>query len=150
MEIKELDNLGLITLEKLEGIRLKPYFDSVGVATIGIGCTYYEDGTRVKITDKPITKERAYKLFKTILIPYEKQVWSTTRDDITQNQFNALVCLCFNIGQTNFRQSTVLKRVNKNMSLEEIRAAWLMWKFAGGKPILLGRRKEEIELFKRV
>lgn len=147
MEIKTLDAEGIDFLIELEGLRLKPYYDSVNVATIGVGCTYYEDGTRVKITDKPITKERAVSLFLNILKPYETLVWSVTRDDISQDLFTALVCLAFNIGQSSFRKSTVLKRVNNKSSVEELRQAWFMWKMAGGKPILLGRRKKEFEYF---
>ena len=147
MEIKSLDAKGIDFLIKLEGLRLKPYLDSVGVATIGVGCTYYEEGKRVTINDAPITKERAISLFLNILGPYEKLVWSVTRDDINQDEFAALVCLAFNIGQTSFRNSTVLKKINAKKSLEEIRASWCAWKFAGGKPILLGRRKKEFEYF---
>ncbi len=145
MEIKKMDSNGIDLLISFEGLKLKPYFDSVGVATIGVGCTYYEDGTRVKITDKAISRERAIKLFLNILVPYEILVWSVTRDDISQNLFNSLVCLAFNIGQTNFKRSTVLKKINNNDSLEEIRASWLQWKFAGGKPILLSRRIREFD-----
>src|SRR6478752_6072176 len=103
MEIKSLDTIGLDFLVKEEGVVLHPYLDSVGIPTIGVGCTYYEDGTRVKMTDPPITRERAINLFKNVLKNYETTVWSVTRDDISQNQFNALVSICFNIGVTGFK-----------------------------------------------
>src|SRR5687768_15321985 len=114
MEIQSVDKKGLEFIAKEEGCILKPYQDSVGIWTIGIGCTYWEDGRRVSASDKPITKERALQLFKNVLKYYEKAVWSSTRDDINQNQFNALVSLCFNIGVAGFKGSTVLKRVNAN------------------------------------
>lgn len=147
MEIKTLDSEGLEFLTQEEGLRLKPYFDSVGIPTIGVGSTYWEDGRRVKMTDPPITKARALELFHNVVKPYEKLVWSTTRDDINQNQFNALVSLAFNIGQTGFKKSSVLKKINANFSEEEIRQSWLLWKFAGNKPILLNRRKREFQLY---
>lgn len=44
-----------------EGEVLKPYWDSVHVATIGVGSTVYppdfRNGAKVKITDAPITQE---------------------------------------------------------------------------------------------
>ena len=47
-----------------EGYKSKPYLDSAKVATIGIGSTSYENGTKVKMTDKPISKERAVQIAK--------------------------------------------------------------------------------------
>lgn len=144
MEIKSMDLAGINFLIKEEGLKLKPYLDSVGVPTIGVGCTYYEDGRRVKITDPAITRERAIQLFKNILKQYETTVWSVTRDDISQKQFNALVSICFNIGVNGFKGSTLLKRVNSNPQDPKITDAFLMWR----KPIvLLPRRKREAQLY---
>lgn len=138
---------GIDFLGNEEGLILHPYKDSVGVWTIGYGNTYYEDGTKVKSTDKPITKERAVQLFRTILKHYEMAVYSVTRDDINQNQFDAMTSLCYNIGVGGFRSSTVVKRVNDNPLDKSIREAFEMWKNAGGKPILLGRRRREADLY---
>lgn len=146
-EIKTVSANGIDFLIKEEGMILKPYRDAVGIPTIGIGCTYYEDGTRVKMTDKPISKDRAIGLFRTVLQHYEKAVWSVTRDDINQNQFDALTSLCFNIGVNGFKGSTVVKRVNANPSDPSIKAAFEMWKNAGSKPILLNRRRREAKLY---
>lgn len=147
MEIQTVSDNGIDFLIKEEGMILKPYLDSVGIPTIGIGCTYYENGKKVKMTDPPITKARAIKLFRTVLKHYETAVWSVTRDDINQNQFDALTSLCFNIGVTGFKGSTVVKRVNCNPSDPSIKAAFEMWKNAGGKPILLNRRRREAKLY---
>lgn len=143
-EIKSMDQKGIDFLIKEEGLVFHPYLDVVGVCTIGAGNTYYEDGTKVKMTDPPITKERAINLFKTILKHYETAVWSVTRDDITQNQFNALCSLAYNIGVGGFKGSTVVKRVNANPNDPRIGAAFEMWK----KPaVLLARRKREWKLY---
>jgi lysozyme len=147
MEIKSISPNGIKFLVKEEGMILHPYLDAVGIPTIGVGCTYYTDGTRVKMTDPPITEEDAILLFRNVLKHYETTVWSSTRDDINQNQFDALVSLCFNIGAGALKSSTVLKRVNKDPSDPLIHDAFLMWKNAGGKPILLKRRKRESALY---
>jgi len=130
-----------------EGCILHPYKDSVGVWTIGIGCTYYSNGNKVQGTDAPINKEYALLLFAALLRHYELAVWANTRDDIKQSQFDALVSLCYNIGVTAFKGSTVLERVNENPDGLDIGAAFLMWKNAGGLPSLLGRRKREAALY---
>ncbi len=143
-EIKSMDAVGIEFLGNEEGLRLSAYRDIVNIPTIGFGNTYYEDGTRVKMTDPPITKERAIGLFKTILKHYETAVWSVTRDDITQNQFSALCSLAYNIGVNAFKNSTVVKRVNKNPNDIKIADAFKMWK----KPaVLLARRKREVDLY---
>ena len=50
---------GLAWTQSREGTVLKPYYDSVKVATIGTGTTVYPNGKAVKITDPPITKKQA-------------------------------------------------------------------------------------------
>lgn len=147
-EIKTLDQRGRDFLAKEEGIILKPYLDSVGIPTIGIGCTFYPGGKRVTMQDKPLKDiAAAWALFDAVNSNFLFTVYSTTRDDINQNQFNALVSLCYNIGPAGFKGSTVLKLVNKNPNDPKISAAFEMWKTAGGKPILLGRRRREVKLY---
>jgi len=147
MEIKKTSKRGLDFIAQEEGVVLKPYKCSAGIPTIGIGSTYYEDGSKVKMTDAPISKERAIQLFQNVLIHYEMCVYTSTRDDINQNQFDALVSLAFNIGTNALKKSTLLKRVNKNPNGADIEGAFLMWKNAAGKPILLNRRKREYALY---
>lgn len=148
IEIKTISDKGIDFIAKEEGLILHPYKDAVGIPTIGIGNTYYENGERVKMTDPPITKERAKKLFKNVVQHYEAAVWSVTRDDINQNQFDALVSLAYNIGIPGFKGSTVLKRVNTNPSDPRIRQAFELWRNAGSKKgILLGRRQREADLY---
>jgi lysozyme len=147
-EIKTLDQRGRDFLAKEEGIILKPYLDSVGIPTIGIGCTYYPGGKRVTMKDKPLKNvQAAWDLFDAVNSNFLFTVYSTTRDDINQNQFNALVSLCYNIGPAGFKGSTVLKLVNKNPNDPKIAGAFEMWKNAGGKPILLGRRRREAKMY---
>lgn len=147
-EIKTLDQRGRDFLAKEEGIILKPYLDSVGIPTIGIGCTFYPNGRRVTMKDKPLKDlQAAWDLFDAVNSSFMLTVYSTTRDDISQNQFNALVSLCYNIGPAGFKGSTVLKLVNKNPNDPKIAAAFEMWRNAGGKPILLGRRRREVKMY---
>jgi lysozyme len=113
-----------------EGLKLHPYRDSKGIPTISIGCTYYEDGTPVKMTDPPISKERALSLFTTVRKKYENAVSTDVTSNINQHQFNALVSICYNIGTVGFKSSTLLKRVNANPKDPLITEAFKMWRFA--------------------
>lgn len=149
MEIRSVSGNGIEFMIKEEGCILHPYKDRVGIWTIGVGCTYYTNGERVKPTDPSITKDDAILLFKSVLRHYETTVWSMTRDDINQNQFDALVSLCYNIGSTAFKTSTLLKRVNGYAASKDIEQAFTMWRNAGGKPVLLPRRQREAALYNK-
>jgi len=108
----KISQKGLDLLKRFEGVRLKPYLCPAGIPTISIGCTYYPDGTKVRMTDPEITQARATEIFLNVLKHYESSVDSFTRDDITQNQFDALVSFAYNVGTGALKKSTLLKKVN--------------------------------------
>ena len=149
MEIKTISPNGVEFMIKSEGLVLHPYKDSVGIWTIGIGNTYYENGNRVQPTDPAITKERAVELFKNVAKHFELGVWSVTRDDINQNQFDALFSFVYNLGTESLRNSTLLKKLNVNPNDPTIKGEFLKWVKAGGKtlPGLVNRRTEEYKLY---
>lgn len=141
---------GATLLCSFEGFSKCPYLDSVGVATIGFGSTYYENGVHVTMADSCITKERA-----TILMLH---IWnrdflptllSSVTVPLTQHQLDALGCLVYNIGSGAFKSSTVLKRINSHDTRENITAAWGMWNRGGGKVLrgLTNRRAAEVAYF---
>ena len=146
-QMKLSDN-GFRLLGELEGIVLRPYKDSVGIPTIGIGSTYYEDGTKVKMTDKAITKERAIQLAKNVVKSFEQQVNKSILLPMTQNQFDAMVLLCYNIGESGFAKSSVVKNFNAG-NLQKAADSFLLWNKAGGRVVqgLVNRRKKERDLF---
>ncbi|TXI14812.1 MAG: lysozyme [Pedobacter sp.] len=143
MQTKNLSEEGLNFLIKEEGLSLRPYRCAGGVPTIGIGCTFYPDGRKVKLGDPPITREEAIQMLKILLKDFESRVCKSVRQELNQRQFEALVSLCFNIGTSAFASSMVLKRVNVNPNDPAIKQAFEAWKMAAGKPILLGRRVRE-------
>lgn len=132
-----------------EGFRSKPYFCPAKVPTIGYGATYYPNGERVSMNDTPITEEWADTILSDMLVTYEKAVDSYTRDDINQNQFDALVSFAYNLGVGNLKSSTLLRKVNTNPSDPSIKDEFLKWNKAGGKVLsgLTQRRLEEAELY---
>jgi len=146
-EITQTSNQGIQFLINEEGLVKRPYLDQVGIPTIGIGCTYYENGVKVKLTDPPITTERAIALFRNLLKNYELAVYSSTRDDINHNQFDALTSFTFNVGVAGFKSSELVRKVNSDKNDPNIQGGFEAWKNAGGKPILLERRKREAKLY---
>jgi len=140
----KLDESGYKSLHKREGLRLKPYLDTKGIPTIAMGNTYYLDGTPVKMSDKPITKEQAEELGMLIANNFSVFVDGLVKSDVNQNQFNALVSLAYNIGKTGFKNSTVLRFVNSDPNDRKIGNAFMMWT---KNKELIDRRKSEVEQY---
>ena len=94
----------------------------------------------------------AEQLLKSILTHYELGVDSVTTDNITQNQFDALVIFAYNVGVVNFKKSTLLKLVNQNPNDPNIAKQFMRWTRAGGKVIkgLVLRRNLESQLYFKV
>ena len=149
MKITKISQEGVNLIKKYEGWSAKPYMCPARVATIGYGNTFYEDGTKVKMTDAPIDKERGEQLLRNSLVSFENYVDSYCIDSINQNQFDALVSFCYNLGPANLKSSTLLKKVNKNPDDATIANEFNKWVKAGGKTLqgLVKRRTEESELY---
>ena len=149
---KMLDLSGQKFLAFAEGTKYTAYLDSVGIWTIGRGIIEYEDGKAVKKGDS-ITVEREIALFNHTVKKYVANVNKRVTSNINQNQFNALVSICYNIGITGFNGSTLLKKVNKNPNDTTIRSSFASWKYGtikGKKQVIQGlvnRRKSEADLY---
>jgi lysozyme len=140
----KMSDKGLEKLHQREGLRLKPYLDTKGIPTIAMGNTYYLDGKKVTMKDKPLTLEQAKTLGNATANNFASQVDTVVKSAVNQNQFDALVSLAYNIGINGFKKSTVLKLVNKNPADPKIKDAFLMW--IKNKE-LIGRRNSEIEQY---
>ena len=140
---------GIRLIQEFEGLRLTSYLCSAGVATIGYGATYYQDGSKVKL-GQTITRDQADQLLKDHLKQFEGSVLgllNTTK--VNQNQFDALVSFCFNLGAGNLAKSQLLRFVKANPKDPKIAAEFLKWNRAGGEVStgLVRRRKKEAELY---
>lgn len=149
MKITKLSQKGLDLIKQFEGLKLTPYLCPANIATVGYGNTYYPNGTKVKVTDPAITKEKAEELLKHLVVSYEKAVDSFCRDDISQNQFDALVSFAYNVGVGNLQKSTLIKKVNKNPKDVTIRNEFMKWNKAAGRVLagLTRRRQAEANLY---
>ena len=149
MKITKVSNKGLDIIKKYEGFSSKPYLCPSKVITIGYGSTYYEDGSKVKLTDSPITQERATELLEALLVSFERAVDSYCIDTLNQNQFDAIVSFAYNCGVGNLKSSTLLRKVNVNPNNPTIKDEFLKWTKGGGKTLsgLVRRRTEEAQLY---
>jgi lysozyme len=137
---------GLERLITEEGLRLDPYNDSAGHATVGVGHLIHVGP--VTAADEArfngFTKADAIVLLAQDVRPREQFVERAVTVDLGQNEFDALVSLAFNIGTGAFATSTVLRRLNAG-ALQEAADAFLL--FVVGGAGLANRRKRERELF---
>ena len=140
----KLDEKGYKALHDREGLKLKPYLDTQGVPTIAMGNTFYENGKKVTMMDKPITKIEAEKLGKVIADRFASEVTALIKSNVNQNQFNALVSIAYNIGVNGFKTSSFLKLVNKNPNDPKIKESIMLWT---KNKELIGRRKSEVSQY---
>lgn len=141
---------GIELIKKFEGLSLKPYLCPARIPTIGYGNTFYEDGTKVTMSDKLITAERATAMLKVVVSQFAVGVAKLiTFKGVSQHQFDALVSFAYNVGLGNLKSSTLLKRVNKN-EMELASMEFKKWNKAGGKVLagLTKRREAEAMLFR--
>lgn len=135
-------------LKHYEGCRLTAYKCSAGIWTIGYGNTFYEDGSAVQQGDT-ITQERAESLLLLILGKFSAAVSKHMVVPVKQHEFDAMVCLCYNIGPVAFERSTLLKKVKAKAAVNEITAEFRKWTRSKGKelPGLVKRRNAEAHLY---
>ena len=131
----------LAFITKEEGARNKAYKDSKGLWTIGVGHLIKADEQH--LLNATLTDQQVEELLRNDLKWCSEAVESSVRVPLEQHQFDALYSLCFNIGGTAFKNSTVVKRINAN-DLKGAADAIEMW----NKPaVLINRRKREKALF---
>ena len=87
-------------IKEFEGFRSSVYDDGVGVATIGYGATFYENGQKVGWNDQPITEARGEELLKYHL----EYFWGTQEstipywNEMSDGKRGCLLSFSFNCG----------------------------------------------------
>ena len=142
MMLMKISQKGIDLIKKFEGCKLYAYRDSVGVLTIGYGHI-----KNVK-AGMAITQQQAETFLKDDIKPVETLL-NGMGINYTQGQFDALVSWIFNLGQGNFKSSTMYKYIVAKKSDIEITDQMVKWHNAGGKPLLglKKRRAKEANMF---
>jgi lysozyme len=134
---------GLDLIKKFEGVRFEAYDDGIGIATIGVGHT-----NGVQFGDRATTEEVDQWLREDLEDAENAVNLSLVGTDLTQNQFDALVSLAFNIGGGAFNKSTLVRKLKAGL-MEDAADQFLVWNKAGGHVMkgLQNRRIAEREMF---
>lgn len=133
-------------IERNEGCVLHAYRDVVGVLTIGYGCTgrgIYEGMTITQSQADQMLSDRLSSEFDPGVNKAAKFGPSNT-----QNQFDAMISLEFNIGIGAFSKSSVVRYHNLG-NYKQAANSFLLWNKAGGRVLaaLIRRRNEERNLY---
>lgn len=144
---------GLDMITKFEGFENRIYLDAAGLATIGVGHLITEaDRASGRFASGFITDSEIEELLREDLANVETAVRGCVNQPLTNNQYDALVSMAFNIGNTGFCNSTLVKRINEG-NYQEVPNEMQRWNKAniGGtlQPLqgLTNRRVTEAKLF---
>ncbi len=136
MSAMAFSDLGVEFLIGWEALRLAAYKDQAGKLTIGIGhlLTADEIKTGIIVIDcephawrNGITSEDAMALKRQDLRQFTRAVSSRIRHSLEQHEFDALVCLAYNIGEFAFAGSSVAEKINAGAPEDQIRERWMIW-----------------------
>lgn len=100
-----------------------------------------------------ITERQATEILSSDISTAERAIKDNITIPLSQNQYDALVSLAYNIGAKNFANSTVVKYVNDsnyhNTKYPTLESAWMAWNKSGGREMagLTNRRQQEFNLF---
>lgn len=135
--VMKVSTAGLNAIMQREGSRSTAYRDSRGIWTIGVGHTGPEvreglSWSEVQIKDA-LTQDIGWA---------EHAVNSTIKVPMTQNQFDAFVSVCFNIGAHGFENSSMARLFNEGVQASA--RAFMLW----DRPAeIIGRRTAEMKQF---
>ena len=134
---------GFDLIKHFEGCELEAYKCAAGVWTIGYGHTH-----KVKEGDT-CSQADADRILAEDLEEFEGYVQEAVNVPLKQNEFDALVAWTYNLGPSNLRSSTMLKRLNDSR-FDQIPSEMRRWNKAGGKVVngLIRRREAGALLFK--
>lgn len=140
---------GRAFIQKWEGCRLDAYKDGAGVWTIGYGHTSMAGPPKV-VPGLRITMAEADAILARDLGRYEAGVSKAVTRVPSQQQFDAMVSLCYNIGEGAFARSSVVRHFNSG-DMDKAVASFALFRKSGGKVVqgLVNRRAAEAALFRK-
>lgn len=117
-----------------EGLVLTPHIPTQGdVPTIGAGSTRYEDGTPVRLTDPPITRERALQLARNLHSEEEQRFRASLPGvSLHQEEYDLYLDFTGQFGIGNWRSSS-MRRYLLVGEYQQACEALLRWRRQAGR-----------------
>jgi lysozyme len=138
----KISERGIALIKEFEGVKLTSYLCPARAWTVGYG------HTRTARANQSITVAEADRLLRSDLKQSENVIKAFVKVPLSQNQFDALVSLVFNIGAGAFSRSTLVRLLNKEnyLAAAEQILRWNIVRYAPSEG-LARRRVREKELF---
>lgn len=145
---------GLLFITSFEGVVLRLYNDPAGHCTIGVGHLVHLGPCDGRATEAPfrngLSEQQAIDLLRSDVRGYADAVERFTFPALNQNQFDAMVSLCYNIGTGGYNRSLVLREINDGRwsnVCAELRK--IIYGVGSSAPLagLIRRREAECRLF---
>lgn len=137
-------------VKEFEGFRSSAYLDTDGTPVIGYGQSRI-NGRKVRLGDRT-TETAAHTALVAELEIIQKEILSTVKVDLNDNQLGAVASLSFNTGVNAIKRSTLLRKLNQK-DYSGAANEFLRWNKAdvrGMRVVMNGlsrRRARERELF---
>ncbi|OOM16038.1 glycoside hydrolase family protein [Clostridium saccharobutylicum] len=134
-------------VKSYEGFSATPYYDSVGVRTIGYGSTHGWIMNRSSVTVAEATQALMEEINS--MAAQIKGNLDSKGVSLTQQQFDALCSFAYNCGTGALFSSTLYKRICAGVRDTSLKANFEAWCHGNGQVIqgLLNRRREEFDMF---
>ena len=142
--MRPVNDAGLTLIRAFEGLHLTPYLCPAKIWTIGYG------HTRTVRAGMKISADDAENFLRDDTRLMARAVQRLVTVPLNDNQFAALVSFTFNVGISNFENSTLLKLLNRGW-YEQVPAQLMRWNRANGEALggLSRRRMAEGQLWNR-
>jgi len=142
-----------------EGVRQKPYRDSVYLWTVGVGHLMYDSQAKLPVDqrmavqllpqdNRTFSMEEVNAILRSDLARFERGVFTFCPVPLTQGNFDGLVSFAFNVGLGTLQRSTLRQKVLRG-DIQGAADEFLKYNKAGGKVLkgLVTRRNDERALF---
>jgi GH24 family phage-related lysozyme (muramidase) len=104
-----ISDRGIKIGEEMEGKRYVPYDDGCGNMTVGIGHLIQPSDNFTY----PLTDEQVYEIYRKDIGYAEAKVKKNVTVEVTQNQFDVLTDMAFNMKYFSFMNSSVVRLLNE-------------------------------------
>lgn len=143
---------------ELEGVRYRPYKDSGGLDTVGVGHLMIKDDKNLvsvvghqdvsRLTQYPMTHSQVMDLLELDLRKFQEFIGNMF-PMLEQHEEDALVSLTFNIGQSAFKRSTMASYLTGKVAKIEVARQFPVWRLNKGRVLagLQTRRAAEATIF---
>lgn len=156
----------LLSIKHHEGVRVKPYLDSIALWTTGVGHLIAPpDQLKMSVADRlhaksigflpcpkewnrTLTMKEVDEILKSDLRRFESGVLKYCPTGLTQSRFDAMVSFAFNCGLGTLQRSSIRLRHNRG-DFEGAADAFLLYTKAGGAVVkgLVTRRNDERAMY---